>query len=195
MSSFVRQPCQRSQGCIPTISILISQMAGLLRRLKDLQDEDSLGTPSQTPQQRRACAGWHALMLKVLELIMRFQEESMREARRAMSMGQAWQRGGLPSGSLPHVGSMPKAPPLPVLREPLNKQDELEDKRIHGVPLPPRNSRYHREFLQVCACIPKRAWWVQRTNTKRRFGARSVMLDGRWKPIQLQQVSERFPNL
>ena len=106
----------------------------------------------QTPRHVRACISWKNLMSKVLEVIKKFQEESMQEARRAAGMGRALHATGLPSGSLPVAGSAQRVPPLPLFQGHMNKQDELEAQRLDGLPLPPRRCKMPAR-LPACACI------------------------------------------
>ena len=73
---------------------------------------------------------------KMLELILKFQEQITKEARESIGMGQGWPAIGLPSGFQPVVFP-PNVPPLPTFPGHINKQGRVGgDAEVWGTNCP-----------------------------------------------------------
>ena len=146
--------CEKPE--VPPISFVTVIMASLLMRPQDLQESES--HEGSTPRQRRSCAAWRLLMVKVMELIWKFNADVMQEARKSLGMLRPSHVTGWLCGSPVPASSAPSVSPLPMCPVPSNKQDDLERQRQEvGFHCHLENERRPPKCLRVSAHTQCRA--------------------------------------
>ena len=132
------------------------------------------------------CISWKNLMSKVLEVIKKFQEESMQEARRAAGMGRALHATGLPSGSLPVGWVSSEGASIAALSRAYEQAGRVGGTEIGWASTASAQVQDAGKVASMCMHSPKGELGVSwKPVISERCGARSAIHGGKWQQCLL----------